>query len=155
MRRIGLVRDERFLAHQTGLHHVETPRRLSAISSMLEATGLGSTCRILAPRFAAIDELCLVHTERHIEKILDTAGEKLRYLDPDTVTSEQSCTAAFLAAGGCIAAVDEVMSGGPYDMLAAGTRAHAFCSASLQRVFKTENLKRKKICRIEVRHKNI
>lgn len=111
MRRIGLVRDERFLAHHTGLHHVETPRRLSAISSMLDASGLGSTCRILAPRFAAIDELCLVHTESHIEKILDTAGEKLRYLDPDTVTSEQSCVAAFLAAGGCIAAVDEVMSG--------------------------------------------
>jgi len=38
---------------------------------------------------------------------------------------------------------------------AAGTRAHAFCSASLQRVFKTQNLNHKKICRIEVRHKNL
>jgi len=110
MRRIGLVRDIRFLAHQTGLHHVETPRRLSAIDSMLDATSLGSS-PTLAPRFATIDELCLVHTESHIEKILDTAGESLRYLDPDTVTGEHSCTAAFLAAGGCLAAVDAVMSG--------------------------------------------
>lgn len=112
MRRIGLVRDDRYLGHATGLHHVETPRRLLAINTMLDASGLSNSCRAVAPRSAAIDELCRVHTEAHIEKILDTAGETLRYLDPDTVTGGQSCAAAFLAAGGCIAAVDEVMSGG-------------------------------------------
>jgi len=111
MRRIGLVRDERMLAHQTGLHHIETPRRLDAINAMFDASGLAASCEAVPARFATIDELCLVHTAGHIEKIIDTAGEKLRYLDPDTVTSEHSCAAAFLAAGGCIEAVDAVMSG--------------------------------------------
>ena len=96
MRRIGLVRDTRFLAHQTGVHHVESPRRLEAIYSMLDTSGLGKACQNVPARFASLDELCSVHTERHIEKIIDTAGEKLRYLDSDTVTSEHSCAAAFL-----------------------------------------------------------
>ena len=112
MRQIGLVRDERFLAHRTGLQHIETPRRLEAIYSMLDASGLSSACQAVPARYAGLDELSAVHNERYIEKILDTAGETLRYLDTDTVTSEQSCAAAFLAAGGCIEAVDAVVTGG-------------------------------------------
>ena len=112
MRRIGVVRDERFLAHRTGLHHMENPRRLETIYSMLNASGLSRTLQDVPARYASLDELCAVHTERYIEKILDTAGETLRYLDPDTVTSKHSCAAAFLAAGGCMQAVDEVMAGG-------------------------------------------
>ncbi len=112
MRRIGLVRDQRFLAHRTGLHHLEVPRRLETIYSMLDTSGLSVSCRNVPARNADLSELCAVHTERYVEKIIDTAGEKLRYLDSDTVTSEQSCAAAFLAAGGCMEAVDAVMTGG-------------------------------------------
>lgn len=112
MRRIGLVRDERFLAHRTGLQHIENLRRLETIHTMLRTSGLGHTLQDVPARFASLEELCMVHTESHIEKILDTAGEKLRQLDSDTVTSEQSCAAAFLAAGGCLQAVDEVMTSG-------------------------------------------
>jgi acetoin utilization deacetylase AcuC-like enzyme len=112
MRQIGLVRDERFLAHRTGLHHIETPRRLEAIYSMLDTSGLSNACQAVPARYAGLDELSAVHNERYIEKILDTAGETLRYLDTDTVTSEQSCAAAFLAAGGCLEAVDAVVTGG-------------------------------------------
>jgi len=112
MRQIGLVRDERFLAHRTGLQHIETHRRLEAIYAMLDASGLSIACQAVPARYAGLDELSAVHTERYIEKILDTAGETLRYLDTDTVTSEHSCTAAFLAAGGCMEAVDAVVTGG-------------------------------------------
>jgi len=111
MRRIGLVRDEKFIAHSTGLHHIENARRLSAIYSMLDTSGLSRTCASVPERYASLDELCAVHSERHIEKILDTAGETLQYLDSDTVTSEQSCLAAFFAAGGCLEAVDSVING--------------------------------------------
>lgn len=111
MRQIGLVRDELFLAHRTGLHHIETPRRLEAIYSMLDASGLSRACQAVPARYASLDELSAIHTEQYIEKILDTAGETLRYLDTDTVTSEQSCAAAFLAAGGCMEAVDAVVTG--------------------------------------------
>lgn len=110
MRTIGLVRDKLFLEHRTGVHHIETARRLEAINHMLASSGLAAVCPEVPARSARLDELSAVHTERHIEKILDTAGEAIRYLDSDTVTSEQSCAAAFLAAGGCIEAVDAVMS---------------------------------------------
>jgi acetoin utilization deacetylase AcuC-like enzyme len=53
----------------------------------------------------------MVHAPAYIERILDTAGEPRRYLDPDTVTSERSCEAAFLAAGGVLAAVENIMNG--------------------------------------------
>ena len=100
MRRVGIVRDSRFLEHRTGVHHIEVPRRLETIYSMLDESGLKDRLVEIAPRFASLEEIEMVHDGAYVEKILDTAGEPLRYLDPDTVTSEQSCRAAFLAAGG-------------------------------------------------------
>ncbi len=65
----------------------------------------------IEPRFASLEEIEMVHDAEYVEKILDTAGEPLRYLDPDTVTSEQSCRAAFLAAGGVLEAVRTLRPG--------------------------------------------
>lgn len=111
MRRIGIVRDQRFLEHKTGIHHIEVPRRLEAIYSMLDANGLSSSFCLIPPRFACPEDIELVHSPEYIDKILDTAGEPLRYLDPDTVTSERSCEVAFLAAGGVLEALDRVFAG--------------------------------------------
>jgi acetoin utilization deacetylase AcuC-like enzyme len=111
VRRIGIVRDSRYLEHKTGVHHIEVPRRLEAIYAMLDSNGLKDRLQHIPPRFASLEEIELVHTPDYIEKILDTAGEPLRYLDPDTVTSEKSCEAAFLAAGGVLEATSRVMTG--------------------------------------------
>lgn len=111
MRRIGIVRDPRFLEHKTGVHHIEVPRRLETIYSMLDSDGLSGRLQVVEPRFASLEEIELAHSPAYIEKILDTAGEPLRYLDPDTVTSERSCEAAFLAAGGVLEAVRRVLDG--------------------------------------------
>lgn len=110
MRRVGIVRDQRFLAHRTGVHHVETPQRLAAIYDMLDKNGLQKTLSTVPARFATLEEVSAVHSTAYIEKILDTAGEPLRYLDPDTVTSERTCEAAFIAAGSVIEAVDAVLT---------------------------------------------
>lgn len=111
MRRVGIVRDTRFLEHRTGVHHIEVPRRLETIYGMLDADGLKDRLVEIAPRFASLEEVEMVHEAEYVEKILDTAGEPLCYLDPDTVTSEQSCRAAFLAAGSVIEAVRSVAAG--------------------------------------------
>ena len=111
MRRIGIVRDPCFLLHQTGVHHIEVPRRLETIYSMLDANGLSQRTVSIPSRFASLEDIELVHTPEYLEKILDTAGEPLRYLDPDTVTSEKSCEVAFLAVGGVLEAVDRVWIG--------------------------------------------
>lgn len=111
MRRIGIVRDSRYLEHKTGVHHIEVPRRLETIYSMIDTNGFKDTLTLIPPRFASLEEIEMVHTPDYIEKILDTAGEPLRYLDPDTVTSEATCQAAFLAAGGVLEAVRTVVTG--------------------------------------------
>lgn len=111
MRRVGIVRDGRFLDHRTGVHHIEVPRRLETIYGMLDDSGLARDLVDITPRFASLEEIELVHDGAYVEKILDTAGEPLRYLDPDTVTSEQSCRAAFLAAGSVLEAVRRVCAG--------------------------------------------
>ncbi|MCP4717463.1 MAG: histone deacetylase, partial [Deltaproteobacteria bacterium] len=110
-RRTGIVRDRRFLEHRTGVHHVETPQRLEAVYSSLYRSDLQENLIDIAPRLASLEEVEMVHTPDYVEKILDTAREPLRYLDPDTVTSERSCETAFLAAGGIIEAVRSVSSG--------------------------------------------
>ena len=108
MRRVGIVRDPLFLEHRTGVHHIEVPRRLETIYSMLDENGLKDRLVEIPPRYASLEEVEIVHDAGYVEKILDTAGEPLHYLDPDTVTSEQSCRAAFLAAGGVLEAVRSV-----------------------------------------------
>ena len=111
MNRTGIVRDQRYLEHKTGVHHIEIPQRLETIYNMLDANGFQDNFTLIPPRYATLEELEMVHTPAYIERILDTAGEPRRYLDPDTVTSERSCEAAFLSAGGVLAAVQQVMSG--------------------------------------------
>jgi acetoin utilization deacetylase AcuC-like enzyme len=78
---------------------------------MLDSNGFQDGYTLIPSRYVTLEELEMVHAPAYIERILDTAGEPRRYLDPDTVTSERSCEAAFLAAGGTLAAVDAVMEG--------------------------------------------
>ena len=110
MRRTGIIRDNRYLNHKTGVHHIELPQRLETIYNMIDRTAvLKEKLTVIPPRFASLEELETVHTPGYIEKIMDSAGEALCYLDPDTVTSELSCETAFLAAGGVLEAVKSVM----------------------------------------------
>ncbi len=111
MHRTGIVRDQRYLDHKTGVHHIEIPQRLDTIYNLLDTDRFQDAFTLIAPRFASLEELEMVHTPAYIERILDTAGEPRRYLDPDTLTSERSCEVAFLAAGGVLAAVEQVMTG--------------------------------------------
>ena len=107
----GVVRDKRYLEHKTGVHHIEVPQRLEAVYDMLDNSKLQRELRIIVPRFASLEEIAMVHTTEYMEMIMDTAGESLYYLDPDTVTSERSCEVAFLAVGGALEAVKNVLEG--------------------------------------------
>ncbi len=111
MRRTGIVRDNRYLEHKTGVHHIEIPQRLETIYKTIDHSELHKSLIPIAPRLASLEEIEWVHTPDYIEKILDTADEPIRYLDPDTVTSEKTCEAAFLAAGGVFEAVEQIVTG--------------------------------------------
>jgi len=106
----GFVYDPIYLEHDTG-HHPESAKRLEAIVSHLEQTGLKQQLIPIAPRAASIEELSLVHDEDYIFHIRDVAQGGGDWLDPDTVMSAGSYKAALYAAGGVIRAVEAVVGG--------------------------------------------
>lgn len=110
MKKTGIVRDNRFMEHEMGPYHPESPQRLKAIYDMLdtqEMTGLFSEVNV---RRAEKEELLTVHTSGYIDMLASTDGKDSTYLDPDTQTSSGSYTAALLAAGGLCEAIAEVNS---------------------------------------------
>lgn len=107
---VGYVYDPIYLKHDTG-EHVENARRLEAIISHLEQTGLKSQLTLVKPRPASVEELALVHQEQYISHIQEVARKGGGWLDPDTVMSADSYDVARYAAGGVIRAVEAVMGG--------------------------------------------
>ena len=100
------------LAHDTGPGHPERIARLRAVEAALSREEFAALIREEAPA-ASEAQLRLVHSPRHIGRILGTRpgpGEFI-HIDPDTVMSAGSATAALHAAGGAIAAIDAVESG--------------------------------------------
>ncbi len=107
---VGIVYDPVYLTHNTG-QHVENARRLEAIISYLEKTGLKRELEPVAPRQATLEEVAMVHEEPYIAHIRDSAARGGGWLDPDTVMSSGSYETALCAAGGVIEATDAVISG--------------------------------------------
>lgn len=103
--------DELYMAHAVPPGHPERPERIHAlIGSGASLVGQGAI-RAGAGRKASRDELLLVHTPAHIDRIAATAGHSHTLLDGDTPTSERSYETALLAAGGVLDVVDRVMGG--------------------------------------------
>lgn len=111
MNNTGIVKDTRYMDHDMGRGHPESPERLKAIYEMLEDPDIKDHLIDIPNRKAIKDELNLVHSPDYIERIEDTDGKDYTYLDPDTQTSAGSCLAALLAAGGLCEAVLKVSSG--------------------------------------------
>ena len=107
MPKTGIVKDERYLEHETGPHHVESPQRLVHIHQVLR--DMGDLFTEIPPRLATHAEIATIHDPAYVDRIAATAGKESRQLDPDTATSPQTYEAACLAAGGVMAAIDAVM----------------------------------------------
>ncbi|MEW5722906.1 MAG: histone deacetylase [Thermodesulfobacteriota bacterium] len=108
---VGIVRDDRYLEHKTGLVHPEHPNRLAALYNMLDQD-FPAEFMLIKPEPAAMDQLELVHTPTYIKKVLRTADRRFTYLAPDTPAGPKSYLAAWLAVGGCLKALDLLMRGG-------------------------------------------
>ena len=103
----GIVRDERYLEHETGSFHVENPQRLVHIYRALdELQGLFTE---VSPREATRQEIIAVHDPGYVDRIAATSGSRTHHLDPDTVASPKTYEVSLLAAGGVLAAIDRVM----------------------------------------------
>jgi acetoin utilization deacetylase AcuC-like enzyme len=111
MKRVGVYVDPIFIAHRTGPFHPESPQRLEVLYSMLEEDGVSRLCTLLQPRKAEREEITLVHSSSHFDRVSNTAGVPQSYLDADTQTSEDSFNAALHAAGALLNGIDLIMSG--------------------------------------------
>lgn len=100
--RVGLLYDERFLAHRPPHEHPEHPGRLRAIWRRLESADLPARCDRTAARPATRDELSAVHDAQMVDDVLATAGTPIHWIDGDTYACADSAEAARLAAGGLV-----------------------------------------------------
>jgi acetoin utilization deacetylase AcuC-like enzyme len=101
--------DRRFLEHDPGPEHPESPERLDAILRDLRAAPLPGVT-IEAPRAATDAEIDAIHDPAYRVELAGLAGRRAR-LDPDTVVSPGSWDAAVLSAGAGVAAVEAVWQG--------------------------------------------
>ncbi len=104
----GFIYDDVFLKHRPYGWHPERPERLVAIMKALEARpDLKEKLVFLKPERASIEDLKLVHTDQHIQRILKN-GEG--YLDSDTYICNDSPEVALYAVGAVIKAIEEIFS---------------------------------------------
>jgi len=109
-----VVYSAKYLDHDTGPDHPETPERLRVIMEELNRRGLLKTrkCSIWTPKPAKFEDLELVHEPDYIELVQRSCRSGGGLLDlGDTVVGSESCEVAFLAVGGVLDAVNLVASG--------------------------------------------
>jgi acetoin utilization deacetylase AcuC-like enzyme len=111
----AIVYSPRCLNHKPSRGHPESPRRLQAIMTAIQGSGLlkNENVSLVKPRLASVSELELIHKPgyiRHIKQVSENGGGMLEE-ETETFASAGSYDAARLASGGALRAVELVMSG--------------------------------------------
>lgn len=107
----GLVYNEIFLEHGEPWHP-ENRKRLEAIVSRLEASGLWNDLEPLDIRPATENELLWLHDEDYLEELRFISDRGGGQFDPDTIANWATWGAAITAAGSTMAAVEDMIEGG-------------------------------------------
>ena len=95
-----------------GAGHPESPNRLTAIMRELERSGTAGHLARIEPRKAEDEWITQIHSPSYLASLKTRQPVSGRVsLDPDTSMSPGSLPAAYLAAGGALAAVDAIMRG--------------------------------------------
>lgn len=111
MARSGFVYHPDYLKHDMGAGHPESPERLRAIVSRLKASGVLAQTVQMDPVVAPAEWITQVHAHAYVKELKARVPASGRVsLDPDTSLSPGSLPAAYLAAGGALAACDAIMA---------------------------------------------
>jgi len=105
------VTHEAYLDHLNGPTHQERPARLGAVIDGAREAGVADALVALEPRPATRDEVLRVHSKDHVERIEEVVRAGGGRLDVDTSASAGSMTAALLAAGAGLAAIEALDAG--------------------------------------------
>jgi len=110
--RTAIISHSACLGHDTGADHPECARRLAAINDRFVTTGLADVLRHFDAPEASDEQLLRVHARSHLDNVISMIPETGHArLDPDTVVSPGSLSAARRAAGAVVKAVELVGSG--------------------------------------------
>jgi acetoin utilization deacetylase AcuC-like enzyme len=105
---LAIIKDDRYLEHNPGEGHPESPNRLRAIYDLIDREFAGLP--VIPPRLATESELALVHDPLYIHAVARTEGRVHSQLDPDTGLSARSYEIARLAAGGLLNGIDALLN---------------------------------------------
>jgi len=108
MSSLAVIRDDRYLEHNAGPGHPESPDRLRVIHDLIAKEF--PDLPLIPPRLATEDELALVHDPFYIDTVARTEGVAFSRLDADTGLSARSYETARLAVGGLLQGVDALFT---------------------------------------------
>ncbi len=114
MQKTAVIYTPKYLNHNPGPHHPESPKRLKVIMKELNRSGLFETgrCSLTEPKRASIDDLKLVHEQDYIQLVERYSASGGGLLDlGDTTVSPKSFETALFAVGGALEAVNLVIDG--------------------------------------------
>jgi acetoin utilization deacetylase AcuC-like enzyme len=100
-----------YVLHDTGAGHPERPARLEAVQQGLERAGLRDAVVPVSPRPATRAEIERVHPGRYLSALEEFTAAGGGHIDADTVASEESLSAALLAAGAGPSAIERLDRG--------------------------------------------
>lgn len=108
----GFIFDERFLDHDTGLHHPERPERLVAVMEALANQPWRDALLGLAATPADVAVIESIHSLDYIRRAEATCRSGAPFLDTrDVSISDSSCDVAKLAAGTPLVLADAIVAG--------------------------------------------
>jgi acetoin utilization deacetylase AcuC-like enzyme len=111
MQQVLIVRDERYTRHLEGIPHLESPKRIKAIYSVLNDPSLNGKWREVGAREASPEQLAWVHQPEYIASVASSAGKPLTSFDLDTQATAESYDVARLCVGGVFSLLDEIWQG--------------------------------------------
>lgn len=125
-RLVGLVFDDRYLTHNTGLDlvadrypypfaepvaHPSSPVLVGRAKHLMDLFGITERMRRIDPAFASDEQLTVYHTPEHLARVNEIAQTDGGDTGAGAPIGRGGDRIARLAAGGTIAAVDAVMTG--------------------------------------------
>ena len=112
MKKTGFLYDDRYLHHDTGPHHPESPERLKAIYQGINKAGLLPKLTLIQAIRADLKLIETVHPKDYIKRFEAACHSGISMFDyPDNQICAETFETALLAVGGILDAVRLVMMG--------------------------------------------
>jgi acetoin utilization deacetylase AcuC-like enzyme len=112
MKKTGFLYDERYLRHDTGPNHPESPERLKAIYQGIKDADLLPKLTLIQARRAELKWIETIHSKNYIKRFEAACHSGNSTFDyPDNQICAETFETALLAVGGILDAVRLVMTG--------------------------------------------